>query len=125
MRTTSLHRPAPAGPDGARTAMVLALTGDVGIAMADRLRRYLDGVIDRGCDVVVDCARTRLVDGVCVEVLAEAARAAGPGQRVVLAAPSPLVRAALEVTGADSDLRTYADRDAALLACDSPSPAVR
>ncbi|WP_051299994.1 STAS domain-containing protein [Actinomadura rifamycini] len=80
---------------------VVRLRGELDIATADTLRRGLrDARRDHGDDLVLDLSDLEFMDSGGLSVIVacyKAAAAAGGG--VALAAPRPVIRRALEITG--------------------------
>ncbi|MFE6866622.1 STAS domain-containing protein [Kitasatospora sp. NPDC057692] len=81
---------------------VLALHGELDLDSVAVLHRALDRALALpGTVVVIDCGDLAFCDSTGIGALLEAAvRAAGFGSRIELARPRPLVRRALELTGA-------------------------
>lgn len=116
MGTRSLpHLPAPpvmpAGSAPVRPVAELILSGDVDMQDAPELKRYLTGGLERGCDIVIDLTDVRLIDCVCLGVLARSAGAADVlGSTISLVNPSTLVRRTLEFAATDTLFPIFDDR---------------
>jgi anti-sigma B factor antagonist len=82
---------------------VIALSGEVDLAVAPRVEEALAGIPARA-DVVIDLGGCEFLDSTGLAVLINARREfAGEGRRFVLCAPGPQVARLLEVTGLDRE----------------------
>ncbi|TDD32060.1 anti-sigma factor antagonist [Actinomadura sp. KC06] len=86
-------------PRGGRA--VVRLRGELDIASADDLRRHLnDARREHGEDLVLDLADLEFMDSGGLSVIVACYKAtSAAGGSLVLAAPRPIVRRALEITG--------------------------
>ncbi|MGH3240455.1 MAG: STAS domain-containing protein [Spirillospora sp.] len=101
-------------PHGGRA--VVRLRGELDIATADDLRRHLNEARrEHGENVVLDLSGLEFMDSGGLSVIVacyKATSAAGGG--LVLAAPRPIVRRALEITGLHRRIPVTDTLDAAL-----------
>jgi anti-sigma B factor antagonist len=81
--------------------VVIAVTGELDLAVTDDLEAVLEGV-DENTDILVDMSGCEFLDSTGLAVLINARRVAKEaGRRFVLCAPGPQVARLLEVTGLD------------------------
>ncbi|RSN69170.1 anti-sigma factor antagonist [Actinomadura sp. WAC 06369] len=106
---------------------VVRLRGELDIATADTLRRGLrDARRDHGDDLVLDLSDLEFMDSGGLSVIVacyKAAAAAGGG--VALAAPRPVIRRALEITGLHRRMPVHGTLREALAATPDERPVTR
>jgi anti-sigma B factor antagonist len=102
---------APLGDAG----VVVEVRGELDMATAPRLRACLNGVIERGPElVVVDLSRVDFLDSVALAVLLAARKALKEASRMaIVVAPGSYARLIFDVTGVDQWLHLVGDRDEA------------
>jgi anti-sigma B factor antagonist len=87
--------------DDGSEPVVVAVTGEVDITVADRLRQCLLAQADLGRRmIVVDLGGLRFMDSSGLSALIAARRRMGTDGTIVLREPTPMVLKLLEVTGA-------------------------
>jgi anti-sigma B factor antagonist len=123
-RRTSAHRydrPSVSAPRPFRVsfettpaAMVLALSGELDVAVAAQLRTRLDELeVGRGDTLVIDMSDLDFIDSSGLRVLVVThQRAHRDGFRMVLVQGSDAVRRILQLTRLDEQLEIVASRDA-------------
>lgn len=95
--------------------VVLAVSGDVDIATAPRLRTSLAEAVEHHPAIVVDLAGVEFMDSTGLGVLVAAyTRAAASGRRLVIARPQRIVRNALRLVQVDSVIDVYDSLDDAV-----------
>ncbi|MFV2102932.1 STAS domain-containing protein [Micromonospora sp. LOL_024] len=94
---------------------VVTVAGDVDLDTGDTLRMALRHAADMGGHVLVDLARTDLVDSTALGLLVRADRAAAErGASLCVVATSPLIRQVLQVTRLDEVFPVVRSRAEAL-----------
>ena len=106
------------GPDGIR---VISPKGELDLHTAPRLAAAIERAIaEDGSVIVIDLAACEFIDSTGVALLVrswqrhDASSGDGGTGRLVLCAPSAQVRRLLEITGVDSTIPAYDDRESAL-----------
>ena len=106
MRATSYLQQLDVAATWEGDVAVVTLRGEADLSSVPFLTDYLAFVLDHGADhVVLDLARTELIDSTALAAIVPAARrAATNGGSVTLRSPSDVVRLILEVTPLGDDL---------------------
>ena len=81
-------------------ATLIRLEGEVDLTTAPLLEEAMQRAIDRGRDIILDLSDLTYIASSCLHVLFNGyERLNGRGKRILLAAPSPMVRRILEIVG--------------------------
>ena len=93
-----------------RELALVSVSGELDLYTADRVRRGIDEADAVGADtVVIDLSEISFIDSTALGMLVqESKRLEGRGHSLVLVTNDPRTRRALEVTGLDRVLLTYA-----------------
>lgn len=87
--------------DASADPVVVAVTGEVDITVADRFRQCLLAQVDDGRRmIVIDLSGLRFMDSSGLSALIDARRRVGTEGTITIREPTPMVRQLLEVTGA-------------------------
>ena len=106
-------------------AMLVRLVGEVNLATVPLLWSNLRAMREDHLNVIVDLKATLSIDSTGMQALLDAHQLfIQCGQRLVLAEPSPMVRALLEDAGLEKAMPIFASVAAALASFNSPARSV-
>lgn len=98
---------------------VIAIRGELDLHTAPQLEEQLEGI---DASVLLDLSGCEFIDSTGIGLIVRTWQRLDPepdgdgGSRLALCGPGDQVRRLLEITGLESSLRTYAERDEALAA---------